>query len=81
MGPEVDGEPVGEGVPLLVSVTDGEGLGDVLGDGDDVVGLGLAELLGLADDDVLGAGDVAWQLCDGWADPREVGAGPPSALE
>jgi hypothetical protein len=73
VGAEVDGESLGDGVPLPVSVGDGDGLGDVLGD-EDLLGDGLDEPVGLDDADELGAAEPGRQLRD---DPGELrGAGP-----
>lgn len=62
VGTDVDGESLGDGVP--VPVGDGDGLGDELGDGD-VLGDGLDELVGLDDADELGAAEPDRQLYDG----------------
>jgi hypothetical protein len=73
VGAAVDGEPVGDGVPVPVEVPDGEGLGDELGDGD-VLGLGLAE------GDLLCAGEPDVQLGEGEGEPGTVGPIPALTL-
>ncbi len=71
---EVLGDWLGEGVELPVPLGDGDGLEDVLGDGDVVVGLGLGELLGLGDDEGLADGVVVLQV--GEADGELLALGP-----
>ena len=71
---EVLGDWLGEGVELPVPVGDGDGVEDVLGDGDVVVGLGLGELLRLDDDEGLADGAVVLQA--GEADGELVALGP-----
>jgi len=80
VGAELDAESLGVGVPPPVEDPVGDGLGDQLGDGE-VVGLGLAEALGLADAEVLTGGEVALQLSEPVADPGAVDPGALLRLE
>jgi hypothetical protein len=75
VGPEVDGEPLGDGVPLPVSVGDGDGLGDELDDCDGL-GEGLGDVLGLDDPEILGLADPDWQLRDGCGELAPPGPMP-----